>query len=169
MLYMLYLTSTKRSADEQRTYVHVILDEVIFFSFQLLVMYLDEQSEGEKSSFSILFLSKGLSHELLTIYIRHYRAFYIQRRQDFIGIFFILKRKQTIHYMPAFHIGKRYAMVFCTKFKKKVRSKNQFELKAFQNLCCKFQRCVILDNSLPEGRYHSIIMSAFVKIQIYVN
>lgn len=75
-------------------------------------MYLDEQSEGEKSSFSIFFLSKGLSQELLTIYIRYHRASIYQT----LGLYRDLKRKQTIHYMPAFHIGKRYAMVFCTKF-----------------------------------------------------
>lgn len=169
MLYMLYLTSTKRSADEQRTYVHVILDEVIFFSFQLLVMYLDEQSEGGKSSFSIFFLSKGLSQELLTIYIHYYRASIYQT----LGLYrdFFYTKTQT---NDTLYASLSYWQTLCNGFlykvfKKKFVQKNQFELKAFQNLCCKFQRCVILDNSLPEGRYHRIIMSAFVKIQIYVN
>lgn len=143
MLYMLYLTSTKRSADEQRTYV--ILDEVIFFSFQLLVMYLDEQSEGEKSSFSIFFLSKGLSQELLTIYIRHYRAFYIQRRQDFIGIFFYTKTQTndtlyaSLSYWQTLCNGFLYKVLKKSSFKKSIRIESFLEFMLQVSKMCYFR------------------------------
>lgn len=55
------------------------------------------------------------------------------------GFFFILKRKQTIHYMPAFHIGKRYAMVFCTKFKKKFVQKINSNWKLFRIYAASFK------------------------------
>lgn len=122
MLYMLYLTSTKRSADEQRTYVHVILDEVIFFSFQLLVMYLDEQSEGGKSSFSIFFLSKGLSQELLTIYIRYYRASIYQT----LGLYryFFYTKTQT---NDTLYASLSYWQTLCNGFLYKVLKKSSFK------------------------------------------
>lgn len=120
MLYMLYLTSTKRSADEQCTYV--ILDVVFFFSI-LALCYVFGRTKWwgrKKVAFLYIFFSVKDSHKSFwqSILVIIELSIYNDVR-TLSGFFFILKRKQTIHYMPAFHIGKRYAMVFCTKCLKK--------------------------------------------------
>lgn len=144
MLYMLYLTSTKRGADEQRTYVHVILDEVIFFSFQLLVMYLDEQSEGGKSSFSIFFLSKGLSQELLTIYIRYYRASIYQTLGLYRDFFYTKTLTNdtlyaSLSYWQTLCNGFSYKVLKKSSFKKSIRIESFLEFMLQVSKMCYFR------------------------------
>lgn len=144
MLYMLYLTSTKRSADEQRTYVHVILDEVIFFSFQLLVMYLDEQNEGGKSSFSIFFLSKGLSQELLTIYIRYYRASIYQTLGLYRDFFYTKTLTNdtlyaSLSYWQTLCNGFLYKVLKKSSFKKSIRIESFLEFMLQVSKMCYFR------------------------------
>lgn len=132
MLYMLYLTSTKRSADEQCTYV--ILDVVFFFSI-LALCYVFGRTKWwgrKKVAFLYIFFSVKDSHKSFwqSILVIIELSIYNDVR-TLSGFFFYTKTQTNDTLYASLSYWQTLCNGFLYKVLKKVRSKNQFELKAF--------------------------------------
>lgn len=107
-------------------------------------MYLDEQSEGGKSSFSIFFLSKGLSQELLTIYIRYYRASIYQTLGLYLDFFYTKTLTNdtlyaSLSYWQTLCNGFLYKVLKKSSFKKSIRIESFLELMLQVSKMCYFR------------------------------
>lgn len=107
-------------------------------------MYLDEQSEGGKSSFSIFFLSKGLSQELLTIYIRYYRASIYQTLELYRDFFYTKTLTNdtlyaSLSYWQTLCNGFLYKVLKKSSFKKSIRIESFLEFMLQVSKMCYFR------------------------------